>query len=341
MPSATTSAPDPNPAHVTIVRELLDAGDGFVSGEHLAEILGISRVSVWAHMDKLRQAGYEVEAVRRKGYRLVKKPEGLDETLLRAALGSLRHTPDLYFLESVDSTNNEAERLLAEDRPAPFVVIAREQTRGRGRLGRRWESGNHGNLYASFAFRPRISPARMQDFTLWMGVNVCEAVANTCQIDVGVKWPNDLFHQGRKLGGMLTEIRTDADTTREVVFGLGLNINSTRQQWPESIADRTASVAEACGRPVDINRVTAAIIHRVTAAMKAFIEGDHRDRFLALWDRLDILRGRRIAVLISGNRIEGTAEGIDTTGALRLRDDHGNLHRCLAGDVTIEKPPLA
>jgi len=333
-----SSQPQQSP-EVVIVRELLDAGDSYVSGSALAAQLGLSRVAIWAHMEKLRTLGYRIEAVRRRGYRLQHKPDGLEENQLRAALTNLGRPLALVFLASVDSTNSEAERRLASGGETPLVIIARSQERGRGRLGRRWVSGDHGNLYLSFAFRPELRPARMQDFTLWMGVNVCDALANTCRIDAVVKWPNDLLHAGRKLGGMLTEARIDADHTRDVIFGLGLNINSQRHQWPDDIAARTTSVSEALGRSVDLNRVAAAIITRVIKALDLFIADEYRADFNRLWERLDHLRGRRVAVLFGQKRVEGTAEGIDSTGALRLRDDQGRLHRCLAGDVTIEKSP--
>lgn len=325
---------------VVIVRALLDAGDGFVSGMQLAKLLHISRVAVWGHIEKLRARGFHVEAVRKRGYRLVEKPSSLDLFMLTALIQGRTAPAELALLPSVDSTNSEAERRLAAGAKTPLVILSRIQTRGRGRLGRRWESEDCGNLYASFAFRPQLRPARMQDFTLWMGVNVCEALSAACRIDAGVKWPNDLLHTGRKLGGMLTEARVDADSTRDVIFGLGLNINSQRADWPAAIAPRTTSVAEALGRPVDINRVAAAIIARVLSAFDRFVAGDHREMFERLWERFDLLRGRRIGVLIGSERLEGIAEGIDAVGALRLRDDRGNIHRCLAGDVTIEKQPL-
>jgi BirA family biotin operon repressor/biotin-[acetyl-CoA-carboxylase] ligase len=332
--------PPKDSTEIVIMRALLAAGDEFVSGNRLAKQLGISRVAIWTHMEKLRRHGYTFEAIRRRGYRLTGRPAGLDELLLRASLNHRAPAPQLIFLPRTDSTNSEAERQLAAGADTPFVVLTREQTKGRGRLGRKWVSDDRGNFYASFAFRPELRPSRMQDFTLWMGVNVCEALANSCRIDAGVKWPNDILHQGRKLGGMLTEARIDADRTRDVVFGLGLNLNSQRRDWPDDIAPRTTSVAEALGQPVDVNRVAVAIISRVFKAFDEFVSGDYREGFAAMWERFDVLRGRRIAVLFGDTRIEGKAEGIDSTGALKLRDDKGQLHRCHAGDVTIEKTPV-
>jgi BirA family biotin operon repressor/biotin-[acetyl-CoA-carboxylase] ligase len=337
---AARNSPDSQPSDVVIVRELLSAGEGFVSGSLLAEQLGVSRVAVWAQMEKLRTHGFTVEAVRRRGYRLIEQPSGLDELLLRASLDHRGNRPAVYFFDSVDSTNSEAERLLAGGAETPFVVITKKQEKGRGRLGRRWESDDVGNLYASFAFRPQLQPARMQDFTLWMGVNVCEALANVCRLDVGVKWPNDILHNGRKLGGMLTEARIDSDRTRDVVFGLGLNINSQRNDWPDAIKTQTTSVAEALGRKVDVNQVATTIISRVFKAYESFIEETHRERFTQLWKRFDLLNGRRIAVRFGDVRVEGIVEGLDRSGALQLRDQRGIVHRCLAGDVTIEKSPV-
>jgi len=333
-------APAADNTEVVIVRELLAAGEGFVSGTKLAAQLGMSRVAIWAHMEKLRAHGFAFEAVRRKGYRLTGRPTGLDEVLLRAMLNHRVASPTVVFLPEVDSTNTEAERRLALDEQTPFVVIARAQSQGRGRLGRKWVSEDRGNLYASFAFRPELRPSRMQDFTLWMGVNVCEALANSCRLDVGVKWPNDILHSGRKLGGMLTEARIDADHTRDVVFGLGLNLNSQRADWPADIAGRTTSVAEAAGQAIDVNHVAVAIISRVLRAFERFVGDDYREDFNRLWERFDLLRGRRVGVLFGDRRVEGVADGIDPTGGLKLRDDKGQIHRCHAGDVTIEKAPL-
>src|SRR5690606_18217155 len=134
-----------------------------------------------------------------------------------------------------DSTNDEAARQLAAGRTAPFVILARKQTRGRGRLGRAWHSEANGNLYASFAFRPRVPPGRMAVFTLWMGVSICELIANFTHLQPGIKWPNDILFDGRKAGGMLTEARIDSDQIRDLIFGLGLNVNAPAADWPADL----------------------------------------------------------------------------------------------------------
>ena len=333
-PAAISSADVPE---IVILRELLDHESGFVSGSALARKLGMSRVGVWIHMEKLREQGFGFEAVRSRGYRLTKKPGGLNPALIQAYLRSSLRPVDLLCLPEVDSTNSEAERLLATGRAAPFVIIARRQTQGRGRLGRVWHSEDNGNLYASFVFRPHLDPEHMQTFTLWMGVNLCELATNFCRRSPGIKWPNDLHHGERKLGGMLTEARIDADQIRDLVFGLGLNVNAPPAALPRELARHATTLAECAGHPLDFNRLTAAIVVRVLTAYQRFVDGDYRDVFADLWNRYDLLRGRPVSVVQGDRRLRGIASGVDDEGSLIVRGEHGRPHRIRAGEVTLEK----
>lgn len=324
-------------AELVILRELTGAAPDYVSGAALAKKLDMSRVAIWQHMEKLRAQGFEFEGKKSQGYRLSKKPDQLHSTFIEALLKSRKREFPLTVLDTVDSTNDEAARQLAAGREAPFVVLSREQTKGRGRFGRTWHSGDHGNLYASFAFRPHVSPQRMPTFTLWMGVSICELITTLCGVKAGVKWPNDIVFDGRKAGGMLTEARIDADQMRDLVFGLGLNVNQPAGSWPTDLAKRATSLAAEAGRPIDLNHFAAALIGRVLLAYNQFLAGDHESLLSAAWTRHDTLRGRTIAVLNGAQRIEGTASGIDEYGSLLLRDKRGHMQRFTAGEVTLEK----
>ena len=264
-------------------------------------------------------------------------PQPLSVHAIRAHQKGRAHECALQVLDSVDSTNDEAARHLAAGRVAPLVILARRQTAGRGRHGRAWHSPDNGNLYASFGFRPRLPPSRMQTFTLWMGVNLCELVENFCGVRPALKWPNDLLFDGRKAGGMLTEARVDADEIRELVFGLGLNLNAPAEAWPAALAHRAVSLAEVGGAALDINRFTAALIGRVLLAYQEFVDGDHLKTFADQWQRYDVLRGRHISLLQGGRRHTGTAAGVDDEGSLLLRAASGRLERFHAGEVTLEK----
>ncbi len=335
MPENTPSS------ELIILRELLAHEAGFVSGSTLAERLGVSRVAVWQHMEKLRSQGFGFQAVRARGYRINRRPSQLNASFIEALLSGRASDCGVVLLDEIDSTNDEAVRQLASGRQGPFVVLARRQTRGRGRFGRTWQSDKVGNLYASFGFRPQLSPEKMQTFTLWMGVSVCGLVAELSKTPPGLKWPNDLLFGNRKAGGMLTEARMDSDMIRDLVFGIGLNVNVACDTLAAEVAKRATSLAEQATGPVDLNRFAAALITRVVQSYDAFIDGSYRETFADLWHRFDILRGKNIAVIQGACRFTGTAAGVDDEGALLLRSESGSIHRFRAGEVTLEKAPIA
>lgn len=321
---------------ILILTRLLEAGDQYVSGNTLAEELGMSRVGVWARMEKLRNQGFDFDAVRHRGYRISREPDSLNPLLLRAKLAvASAKPPALVFLPEVDSTNAEAERHLADGRATPFVIIAGLQTQGRGRLGRNWHSPDEGNLYMSFVFRPELPPARMQAFTLWIGLCVCRALRDYTGLEIGLKWPNDLVINRRKAGGMLTEARVDADRTRDLVFGMGLNVNCDPADWPQDVAAVAASLSGELGRPLSLNALTVELVIAVMRAYERYMEGDFAEELKAEWPRYDILRGETVTVNPNGASHTGRACGIDDTGSLLVETDTGERKSFYAGEVTL------
>jgi BirA family biotin operon repressor/biotin-[acetyl-CoA-carboxylase] ligase len=328
-------------SELIILRELLAARGGWVSGTHLAGKVGMSRVAVWAHMNRLRREGFKFEAVRSRGYRLVSRPERMSQGLLHALLRIRLPDGAIVVMDEVDSTNSEAERRLAAGQPTPFAIFAAAQVRGRGRFGRVWHSPDEGNLYASFAFRPRVDPSRMQLFTLWMGVNLCEVLESFFKIAPAIKWPNDLLVSGRKVGGMLTEARIDADNIRDLIFGVGLNVNADSSHWPREVARTASTLATITGAKVDINQLAAAVAGRVFGAFNAFIGGGFEPRLNDLWTRYDSLRGLPVGVNHAGVITHGIASGIDADGSLLVAAGSGRKARFRAGEVTLEKTAKA
>ncbi|MDQ8183229.1 biotin--[acetyl-CoA-carboxylase] ligase [Pelagicoccus sp. SDUM812005] len=324
-------------SHVLIIREFLAADGDFVSGSELAELIGVSRVSVWSYMEKLKAQGFDFEAVRSKGYRLTKVPEELNQALIQSRLQHAAEHFRAIVLDEVDSTNSEAERLIANGEEAPFVVISRLQTIGRGRLGRIWHSPQNGNLYASFGFRPQISPTQMSLFTLWMGINICECINSICRVNCQVKWPNDLHIEGKKVAGILTEARMEADQVLSAVLGLGLNVNSDGSDWPAELKEIATSLRQSAGQSFDINKLVSAITGRIAIAYKQLADGSHRAALKERWPIYDTLAGKKISLIQGENRISGIARGIDTSGALVVEKEDGARFLARAGEVTIEK----
>jgi len=342
-PSIFVADPD---STVTVLMALLRVGEGgYASGEELARLLGVSRVSVWGRLKKLQEEGLELEAVRGRGYRLAREPAVLHPAVLAAYL-RVRHPeaggPALVYLPEIDSTNREAERRLAAGCKTPVVIFAGRQTAGRGRLGRAWHSAEAGGLYVSFAFQPRLPPARMPKFTLWMGLAICRLLNEVHGLPVRVKWPNDLVHEGRKLAGMLTEARIDADVMRDLIFGLGLNVNGDPAQWGGGGAGareaaRVAGTLQQVngGRPLSINAVAADVAWAGNRAYAEFVSGRYAEEFDALWARYDSLRGREVTVNLADGLLRGKVTGLDESGALKLTLSDGSRRTVQSGDVTL------
>ena len=320
---------------IVIIESLLRGGQGFVSGRCMAEELGISRVAVWARLEKLKEAGFVFEAVRHKGYRLIEEPPELHGPLLRAYLSLHQCGVEILCYPEIDSTNNEAERQLADGRKTPFAVLAAHQRQGRGRQGRKWHSPEEGNCYLSLAFRPQMSPREMQLFTLWMGVRLCREVEEFCGLPVLIKWPNDLVLHGKKVGGILTEALIDSDSTRDLVFGFGLNVNGRCEEWPESIACGATSLAGVKGERIPVNPLAAGLIKTALGAYQEFCQGVTAKEFLPQWERYDFLRGKSVIAKGEKGILRGVADGIEEDGALRLRTEGGDVATIWAGEVTL------
>lgn len=325
-----------SPLDGSILLAFLEAGDKAVSGDQLAKALGVSRVAIWGRLERLREQGFSFEAAPRKGYRLAGAPAGAHAAWLDAQLRRRRCQLPCEVLETVDSTNSEAERRLAAGAEAPFAVLARRQTAGRGRLGRAWRSDRPGNLYLSVAFRPFLEVDRLGPFTVWMGLAVCEHLEREGLARLAMKWPNDLLDEGgRKVAGMLTEARIDSDMVRDLVFGLGLNLEGPAADWPDDLRRRAGSLAEAAGRRLDASAVAAGVLAALAEAWEAFADGSFRRRFRKLHERHDALAGKPVKVTLRGKPLAGIAEGIEDDGALRLRTARGKIVKVASGEVTL------
>lgn len=329
------------PTDERLLTLLLNATGDYVPGSRLQEALGVSRPAIHQTVERLGAQGIVIEARRHYGYRLVEEPAELTEVVLRAYRPLVLGCPEIVFFDSVDSTNSLAERFLAEGRETPFVVIGREQTAGRGRRGRRWHSPGGGNLYASFAFRPVRPPREMPPITLWLGLAVARAVRRVLELPVMVKWPNDLLLHGRKVAGMLTEARIDADYLRDLVFGLGLNLHADLDRWPEDVRGVATTLGEHLhpGLTPSWHRVVVEVLAEVVRAYQAYIRGEAAESLAAEWSQYDALAGRLITAQGPRGPVQGRAAGIDPSGQLRLRRENGEELLVHAGEVTIGSGP--
>ncbi len=316
---------------------LFDATGDYVPGARLEERLGVSRPALHQCAEKLRKLGYRIEARRHHGYRLVEEPEGLSALSLAAYRPLVLGAPEMFFLDEVDSTNSAAEKRLAEGVATPFAVIADHQTAGRGRFGRPWHAGVGESLLVSLAFRPRRAPREMPSITLWLGLAVARYLREALDLPVMVKWPNDLLLHGRKVAGMLTEARMDADQLRDLVFGLGLNLRGDPAAWPTEVRERATTLQAHLAPSLERSwsRETVRPLAALNQAYERFLEGPIGDDLVRLWPDFDALAGRTVTLAERDGPLTGTALGIDPEGRLRLRLADGHERTFAAGEVTL------
>ncbi len=311
---------------------LAEAGDAFVSGEAMSEKLGLSRAAVWKHVESLRARGYRVDAVAARGYRLVAIPDRLSPL----EIGPLLNTHDLgqtlHYFEEVGSTSDVAKQLAEEGADHGEVVVAEAQTAGRGRRGRGWFSAPGKNLAFSVVLRPELPPQRAAELTLVASVALCDAVRDA-GVAAGIKWPNDLLHEGRKLAGILTEMEAESDRVHWVVLGVGVNVNVREAELPEELRPIATSLAEARGEPVPRALFAAACLSRLEQWLDRHAEEGFGPVRAAWRERSDTL-GREVAVEVGDRSLTGRAEDIDESGALLVRTE-GRLERVLSGDVRL------
>lgn len=323
-----------------ILKALLEARDQFVSSRQLAEQLGRSRPAMRAKLAKLRTQGFDFKAVRKRGYRFIREPEVLHPALIRCYLDIAAETMPLLYFPVIDSTNNEAERQLTYGRKSPFAIASSCQTQGRGRLGRSWYSASADNLYLSVLFEPHIAAQQLQHFTLWAGIYICRALQEfTPEAALQIKWPNDLYCDGRKFAGMLTEAKMDTDCLRSIIFGIGINLNSNPLNYPQDLRSSATSLYAIKGTTVSLNQVTARVLQAIRQAYDCCTLQQTNETLPAAWSPLNALHGQTVTAVQGDRALTGIANGIDATGALLLTQADGSSLAIHAGDVSLRKNP--
>lgn len=241
----------------------------------------------------------------------------------------------IHYFEEVESTQNIARNLAAEGAPHGTAVIAETQSAGRGRMGRGWHSPPSVNLYTTIILRPKLSMAEVPRLSLVAGVAAAEALEDVAPGIVQLKWPNDVWLNGRKAGGIIAEAVTDRmQRLDSVLLGIGLNLNLAIDDVPIELRERAISVFIATGRPCDRIAVANTLFTRLNIRYDEIVTNG----FVAVrpvWERYSGLTGKRVTVVDAGTREEGIVKGIDTDGALLLETSSG-VRRIIAGDVTLE-----
>jgi len=305
-----------------------------VSGSELAQRLGVTRAAVWKQIEALRALGAPIDAQAGAGYRLQWPFDALDGTRIRAQLDAAlrRRVPRLDVHWQIDSTNTTLLRAASEGAPDLSVCLAETQSAGRGRRGRQWQSPLGGNVYFSLLKRFSHGMAALSGLSLVAGIAVVEALHDCGAEGVGLKWPNDVLADGRKLAGILVELGGEFLGPCHAVIGIGINV---RLPEDAAIDQPYADLAQLCATPPSRNLLVARLLTRLDAALERFAKQGF-GAFAAEYARHDLLRGQPVCVHAAAGKQDGIAAGVDERGALLVR--HGSaLVRYDSAEVTVRR----
>jgi len=315
----------------------LHAADEGVSGAELSEQLGISRAAVWARIEELRSLGYDIEASPHTGYRLLSTPDVLHADDLLSRLGKTKFIGrDIRVFQETTSTNDVIEKLARDGVKEGVVVFAESQTKGRGRLGRKWMSPARKGLWFSVLLRPRLRPQAVTQVTVASATALARAIHSQTGLRPEIKWPNDVLIHGKKVSGILTEMHAELDTVKYVVLGMGVDVNLNANEFPSDLRRLATSLRTESGELLDRAELATEILRELDRDYARICAGQF-EAVADEWQERCNTIGRHVVIQIGDRRVRGRAESLDADGALLLRTQHGHLERIIGGDVTVEK----
>ena len=305
----------------------------FLSGEELSRRLGISRAAVWKAVDTLRREGYTIEARTGLGYALTAVPDALTLREIRRWLP--REPENLLCLDQVDSTNSYLKRAALEGAPHGMAVVANQQTGGRGRMGRQFQSPRDKGVFLSVLLRPALSPEGLLPVTAMSAVAVCNTVERVCGVRPGIKWTNDVVLNGKKLCGILTEVALEGETgqIQSLIIGVGVNVHHTPQDFTPEVAAIATSLDQELGGPVSRPQVAAALYQELLALGQRL--GGDLSADLAAYRRDCLTLGREVRLLWGDSRERVTALDVDDQFGLVVRRADGTVETIRSGEVSV------
>jgi BirA family biotin operon repressor/biotin-[acetyl-CoA-carboxylase] ligase len=307
------------------------ADGAFHSGPVLGERLGVSRAAVNKAIQSLVESGADIHRVSGRGYRLGEPFVPLSEASIRMLLAERQVQADVEVFDEVDSTNQQLLR--SPDLPSGRVCLAEAQSAGRGRRGRGWVATACHNILMSMSWRFETGPAGLAGLSLAAGVAVVRALEEFGVRDAGLKWPNDILRDGRKLAGLLIDLRGEAGGPSLVVLGIGLNVHLAPSDAAR-VDQPWAALRESLPAPVERNRLAGLLILHLGEMFRVF-ERDGFEAFRAEWERRHLYAGKAVRLHTGHEDVFGTVEGIDVNGGLRVRVVGGELRTFHSGDVSL------
>lgn len=315
----------------TEVLKALRQQEDYVSGQKLCEKLGVSRTAVWKVISQLKEEGYVIESVTKKGYRLLSEPNVLSESEILSRLHTTCIGKQVQYFDTLDSTNTYCGRK-GEELAHGTVVVAEKQTAGLGSRGRNWTSPKGSSIYMSLLLKPDILPDAAPRLTLVMALSVARAFRNL-GVKVQIKWPNDIVINGKKLVGILTEMRAEIGYVHQVVIGVGINVLT--EQFPAELAHRATSVFLETGKIFSRAEVLAEVLDCFEQDYETFLRTSDLSELLEQYTQFSATIGKEVCVLEQKATYNGRALRVNETGQLLVECEDGSINAVFADEVSV------
>lgn len=315
------------------ILQLLKEKEDYVSGQDICDLLGVSRTAVWKNIKALKEAGYQIDSVNNRGYKLLGEPDALSETGIRGYKNTKWLGDTIIYKDSMDSSNTQAKRLGENGAENGTLVVTDCQTAGKGRRGRSWVSPTGMNCYFTVLLRPDILAEKASMITLVAALALAKAIKETTQLDTMIKWPNDVIANGKKLCGILTESSTDLEYINYVVVGIGINCNQT--EFPDEIKETASSIRLETGKKVNRCQLLGSFLTHFESCYEIFLKTEDLSGLEREYNSLLVNRNREVKIIEKERERVLTAIGIDKTGALLVKDAEGNQEAIISGEVSV------
>lgn len=315
------------------ILRLLKENDAYISGQQLCEHFHVSRTAVWKVIEQLKKEGYQIEAVRNKGYRLIDSPDVMSRAEIESLMNTTWAGKKVVYYDETDSTNNQAKAYGEKGEAHGTLFVADMQAAGKGRRGRVWVSPAGSSIYMTILLHPDVLPTKAPQLTLVMAMAVAEGIRKVTGLETKIKWPNDIIVNGRKVCGILTEMSTEIDYINYVVIGDGINVN--QETFPEEIRDTATSLKIETGSSVRRSVLIATIMECFEQFYEVFMTTEDLSGLQERYNAMLVNLGREVRVLEPGNEYEAHALGINRTGELIVRTPDGQEKEIYAGEVSV------
>ena len=317
-----------------ILKLLKDSGNNFVSGQKISKELGVSRAAIWKYINAIKEDGYDIEAISRRGYRIISSPDILTFEEIKNFLNTEYIGKNIIYYDSIDSTNTKAKELAEMGQEHGTVIISEEQTTGRGRLGRNWVSPKYKGIWMSIILRPNIITENISQITL-LGAAAVQKAIMKMDIKTSIKWPNDIVLNSRKVCGILTEMSGEVDHINYLVMGIGINVNLKEEDIPLDLKDVATSLTLESGKYIERKLLLSNVLNIFEELYNDFIEKGNIKETIEICRQNSILIGKEIQLINRGKITTAKAIDISDQGELVVENHQGMVEYVVSGEVSV------